>query len=61
MSPSERQYYAECKLLELEQIGEMYNRNGGRNGKFRKILEGMKQFYREMGGKGESGDYPGVL
>lgn len=48
MSVSQKQDYATDKLLELDNIAEMYDKSGGMNMDFRRNLEKMRKFYRKM-------------
>jgi hypothetical protein len=48
MSASKRHQYATDKLVELNSIATLYDKNGGANVEFTKNMEKMKRFYERM-------------
>lgn len=48
MTKSQKRVYAADKLVELDNIADMYDTSGGNNIEFRKNVDKMRKFYRKM-------------
>lgn len=48
MTKSQKRVYAADKLVELDNIADMYDTSGGSNIEFRKNVDKMRKFYRKM-------------
>ena len=48
MTKSQKRAYASEKLVELDNIADMYDKSGGTNTEFRKNIDKMRKFYRKM-------------
>lgn len=60
MTKSQKHTYASTKLVELDNIADMYDTSGGTNIEFRKNIDKMRKFYRKMmedGGREFPGEF----